>query len=121
MRRDAGRACASQPSRIARRPGRRTTATAARRNGSADCRVEPQRGTASLPRVPNGNDLLRFGDRFPFGFGAPCLGRRPRGGALPFLRSAVGTHEREANRCGPSLRCYRCPLTGVRVCEAQNL
>jgi hypothetical protein len=46
------------------------------RDGIADRRIEPQRAPACLPRIPDGNDLVRFGNRLAFGLGALGLSRR---------------------------------------------
>ena len=52
-------------------------------------RAERCAGTAGLPGVPDGDDLLGINQRLSLGLGALGFGRSPRGCALPFLRSAV--------------------------------
>jgi hypothetical protein len=76
-------------------PARRAGERQPRKPGcdrSADRRVKPQRAPASLPRIPDGNDLLCINDGFALSLGALGLGGGPRGGPLSFLRSAVRFH-----------------------------
>jgi hypothetical protein len=57
-------------------------------------RVESKLTPASLPRIPNRDDFLGFGDGLPFGFGALRSFRGKGSGALPFLCATVRTHDR---------------------------
>src|SRR5262249_53535640 len=66
-----------------------------RKAGSDRCfdrRVEPQSPTAGLARVPDGNNLLGFGDSFALDLGAIGFGRGFGGGSLAFLCSSVRPH-----------------------------
>ena len=85
----AGRARKCQP----REPGR---------DGSTDCRVEPQGSPTSLTRIPDRDDLLRFGNRLALGFGTLRSFRGKGGGALSIQCAAVRSHERRlaATRIG---------------------
>jgi hypothetical protein len=64
------------------------------RDGSADRRIEPQRAPTCLAGIPDGNDLMRFGNRLALGLGALGFSRRTCCGSLAFLRSAVRTHRK---------------------------
>jgi hypothetical protein len=59
---------------------------------ATDRGVEPQRPSASLPRVPDSDDLMSFRDHLALGLGALSFGRSSYGDSLAFLRSAVRSH-----------------------------
>ena len=76
---------------LARRAGERKPRDAGR-DGGADSRVEPEFTPASLPGIPDADDLLGFSECLALGPGAFGRFRRTRGGAFSFLRSAVRSH-----------------------------
>jgi hypothetical protein len=83
---------------------------------ATDGRVEPKRPPASLPRIPDGDNLLRSCDRLALGLGALRFGRCPRGGPLPFLCSAVWSHSRDR---GSFWRRNQLHLRSVRMGEVE--
>jgi hypothetical protein len=55
----------------------------------ADRRAEPQGSPTGLPRIPDGDDLLRIGNRLALGLATLCWFRSLCGSSLAFLRSAA--------------------------------